>query len=452
MQALSRELLINVTQFFRDPEVFAGLEKHWLKALVDRAGGEQVRVWVAGCSTGQEVYSLGMLLTEAAPRGGFKIFATDVDNQALEAAALGLFTDADLADVNEARRARFFVRSGDQWEIERELRRRVIFAPHNVARDPPFTRLDLVSCRNLLIYLSAPLQKRVLGTFAFALKPDGLLVLGSSESLGEVSPRFDALDTHLKVFRRLDGPRTFLPSPSATHARLATAPVSDQQQAIDAATRLLLDRVVPAAVMTNDKLELVRVFGNAERLLSLPSGAVSLALPALLPPPLQTVTTLAAHRALSSGTDTAMAVAADEHNVGLVRVQPFTAGRSAGRFLVVTYERGVPRPERVDAVSDEATSQIADLQRELLFVRESLQATIEELETSNEELQATNEELLAANEELQSTNEELQSVNEELNTVNAEHQAKIRELTQVNADLDNLFDATTVCGCWLEFQ
>jgi two-component system CheB/CheR fusion protein len=139
-----------------------------------------------------------------------------------------------------------------------------------------------------------------------------------------------------------------------------------------------------------------------------------------------------------------MAVAADEHQVGLVRVQPFNAGRTSARFLVVTYERGVVRPDRVDQVSDEATSQIADLQRELLFVRESLQATIEELETSNEELQATNEELLAANEELQSTNEELQSVNEELNTVNAEHQAKILELTQVNADLDNLFDATTV--------
>ena len=456
VQTLARELLINVTQFFRDTEVFTELETKVLPALVARVGQEQLRVWVPGCSSGQEAYTLAMLLTELAPPGGFKVFATDVDPGALEQAALGRYPEAQLADVSPERRARFFRRVGDNYEVERELRRRIVFAPHNVARDPPFTRLDLVSCRNLLIYLSAALQKRVLATFAFSLKSDGVMLLGSSESLGDVADRFRVIDPHLKIYQRLAGPRVIMPELAGPvmAPRGMPQPDTNPQAAIDAAFQLLVDRVAPAAVLVKENLDVLRVFGNAESLLSVPIGATTVSLIAMLPDGLKTITALAAQRALTLSTETVMAVASDVRaGVGSLRVQPFTVGRGL-RYLVITFEKsGAPADVPVPvAVSDEAQQHFAELQRELHFVRESLQATIEELETSNEELRATNEELLASNEELQSTNEELQSVNEELNTVNVEHQEKIAELVQANADLDNLFNASPVGILFLDEQ
>lgn len=450
---LSRELLINVTQFFRDPEVFEALKTQLLPQLCMRSRKEPLRAWVAGCSTGEEAYSLAMLLAEAAPKNGFKIFATDVDTQAIEIAAQGVYRESDLADIKEPLRSRYFQRVGSSFQVDRELRRHILFAPHNVARDPPFTRLDLVSCRNMLIYLLPAIQKRVLATFAFALKSDGVLVLGSSESLGAMSTRFRTVDERLKLYQRLEGPRIHLTETmsAGTPARQLPPPPTDLQQAVDAATRVLLDGVVPAAVLTNEALEVLRVFGNAERLLSLPVGLANLQLTGLVPQNLQTITSLATHRALTTNADTVMATPDAESGVGAIRVQPFVAGRSEARYLVISFERSVSQhPLNQTPLTDEAERQMAELQRELLFVRESLQATIEELETSNEELQATNEELLAANEELQSTNEELQSVNEELNTINTEHQSKIAELVQTNTDLDNLIEATTIGTIFLD--
>ena len=463
VQTLARELLINVTQFFRDTEVFTELETQVLPALVARAGQEQLRVWVPGCSSGQEAYTLAMLLTELAPPGGFKVFATDVDPGALEQAALGRYSEAQLADVSPERRGRFFRRVGDDYEVERELRRRVVFAPHNVARDPPFTLLDLVSCRNLLIYLSGALQKRVLATFAFSLKSDGVMLLGSSESLGDGADRFRVIDPHLKIYQRLVGPRVIMPELAGPvmAPRAMPQPDTNPQAAINAAFQLLVDRVAPAAVLVKENLDVLRVFGNAKSLLSVPIGATTVSLIAMLPDGLKTITALAAQRALALSAETVMAVASDVRaGVGSLRVQPFTVGRGL-RYLVITFEKsGAPADVPVPvAVSDVPQHHFAELQREIHFVRESLQATIEELESSNEELRATNEELLASNEELQSTNEELQSTNEELqavndeiNTVNVEHQEKIAELVQANADLDNLFNANPVGILFLDEQ
>lgn len=458
LQTLCGELLINVTEFFRDPDVFQLLEHSVLPSLVAQAGAEMLRVWVPGCSTGQEIYSFAMLLAEAAPRGGFKLFGTDVDRPALDRAAAGRYAEAELVGVSPARLSRFFRRDGDSFEVDRELRRRIVFAPHNVAKDPPFTRIDLVSCRNLLIYLTSALQRRVISTLAFSLRSEGVLVLGSSESLGEAAHRFRTLDGQRKIFQRLPGAGQLLaetPIPATNPRPTYNFAPSEAQQAVDAATRLLLDRVIPAAVLVNDRLELVRVFGNAEKLLSLPTGPASLGLVSLLPAELQTLTSLATHRALQTNGEVTMA-SADEAAGGVraVHVQPFVAGRGAARYLVVSFERAphATGAGTVPALPEDATRQVGELQQELSFVRESLQATVEALETSNEELQATNEELLASNEELQSANEELQSVNEELNTVNAEHQAKIRELTEANADLDNLFNSTSVGTLFLDEQ
>jgi len=272
-------------------------------------------------------------------------------------------------------------------------------------------------------------------------------VLGSSESLGEVADRFRTIDGHLKLYQRLPGPRVPMPSLPGPFLSPRTTHVveGDHQQALDSALQLLIDKVAPAAVLVNERLEVLRVFGNVERLLSVATGAATLALLPMLPESLRTLTSMAMQRALSLGAETVMAVAPGDLDVGSLRAQPFTGARGE-RYLVITFERASAPVFAASAipVSDEAQRQIAELQRELHFVRESLQATIEELETSNEELRATNEELLAANEELQSTNEELQSVNEEMNTVNAEHQAKIAELVAANEDLDNLFYSSPV--------
>jgi two-component system CheB/CheR fusion protein len=451
VETLSRELLINVTQFFRDEDAFTALALKALPALVKRGETHPLRLWVAGCSTGQEAYSLAMLLSEQLPRSQFKIFATDVDLQALEVASQGVYSETDIAEVSPERRARFFKQRGSTWEVDRELRRRIVFAPHNIARDPPFTRIDLLSCRNVLIYMSPALQRRVLGTFAFALRTGGVLLLGSSETLGEVASRFEPLESRQKLFTRLDVPQALPERPGLASPRAPAAAPSDLQQATEAATRLLLDRVAPAAVLTNERLEVLRVFGNAERLLALQTGAATLSLVAMLPAALQTITHLAAQRALSTGRDVVLAAPeAQSFAVGAVHVQCFVAGRANERYLVVTFERPQGGHDDARPLSEEAAHHLADLERELVVVRESLQATVEEVESSNEELQTTNEELLASNEELQSTNEELQSVNEELTTVNSEHQEKILELTRTNEDLDNLFDATTVGMVFLD--
>ncbi len=457
LNVLYRELLINVTEFFRDPAVFETLEAKHFASLVARAGRESLRIWVPGCSTGQEAYSIAMLLSELDPLGGFKIFATDIALDALEFAGQGQFDESLLTSVSPARLKRHFSKVGSRWEIDRDLRRRIVFARHDVTRDPPFTRLDLISCRNLLIYMSPVLQKSVLTSFAFALKSEGLLVLGTSETLGDVSDRFRPLDLSNKIFQRRDGapvPRVELANVFSPPRHGASA-VADHQQAVDSAFQILVDKVAPAAVLVDERLELVRIFGNADRLLSVPPGPATLKMTAMLPPELQTITSMAAHRALSTGVESLLAVHGFEGwDVGAIRAVPIAVDRAGQRHVVISFERDHNRREVVPRTSltDESERQVIELQRELGFVRESLQATIEELETTNEELQVANEEMLATNEELQSTNEDLQSVNEELNTVNAEHQSKITELIQGNADLDNLFKASAVGTLFLDAE
>ncbi len=443
--ALGKDLLISVTDFFRDPEVFATLEQEVLPQLVARRQREAIRVWIPGCATGQEAYSFAMLLAELNPAGGFKVFATDVSHAAIEVAAAGRYDESQMESVPSARRDRWFRAVGAAWEVDRELRRRVLFAPHNVTRDPPFTKLDIVSCRNLLIYLAPRLQHRVLSSFAFAVRPGGHLVLGTAETVGDLSDRFAAIERSPHIYERV-GIRT--PNLSAMRVPVVTRaahPATDERTVVEAALQLLIRGVAPAAVLVNARLELVRVFGDADRLLELPVGAATLSLPSLLPLSLRTATNLAAAKALQTQQEFVIAVQDGPHGITSIRALPFTAGREETRYLTVTFEaRTSASPPPAVEVSVSSTDRIVQLESELDLLRHSLQTTIEELETSNEELQATNEELMASNEELQSTNEELQSVNEELNTVNAEHQSKIAELTLLASDVDNLIGATTI--------
>lgn len=445
-ERLLSEILINVTAFFRDTEVFDALEARHLPELRGRVGSEQLRVWVSGCATGEEAYSIAMLLAEQ--NGDFKLFGTDVDEAALAAATNGLYDEEALRGLPPERRERFFVRRETHFEVDRELRKRVVFAPHNLLADPPFTRMDMVTCRNLLIYLTPEAQRRAIDALAFALKPGGILLLGTSEVLGARYDEFKTVDAHLKVFVRKDG-RRIVPTPALRARATLPAPAhapSDEEQAIRGALRILTDRVAGAAVLVNDHQRLVHVFGNAGNLLTLPVGQPSLELSTLLDEGLRVVANVAFHRALSTNQELTLATTAAS-SVAAICAIPFATRAPTGRFVLLVFETqlqtGLPPP------SDE-TAHVSALQRELHLARQSLQTAVEELESANEELQATNEELLASNEELQATNEELQSVNEELHTVNVEHQARITELSETNADLDNLLGATPTATIFLD--
>jgi two-component system, chemotaxis family, CheB/CheR fusion protein len=454
VSALFREFLISVTRFFRDPDVFEQVRRDVIPALVEKTRpGESIRVWVPGCSTGEEAYSLAMLFEEHFESGGrprdVKVFATDIDATALEVAGAGLYHDSIAADVSPERLSRFFTRRGEAYQVARFLRQRVVFANHDLTRDPPFSRVSMVSCRNLLIYFASPLQARVLTAFRFALRPGGFLLLGSSETAGDVTSELLPVTGTAKLYLRTDAPAVSRerPRPSAA-AALGTAEPAPGR--VD--TRLLpaLDALAracaPPTALINEHHEVLHFFGQPTPLVRLGSGAPSLNLLQLLPSSVASILNLATHRALRDSEDVVYGPVQTE--LGALRLDVrVVAGTGAARQLLVSF--ALPNADQTSsdqpvAVNVDAQQQIGDLQQELQYSRESLQATIEELETSNEELQATNEELVASNEELQATNEELQSVNEELHSLNAEYQRKIEELVRLNDDVHNLLLSTRI--------
>jgi len=471
LDLLHRDLLIGVTAFFRDPEAYDRLARDVLPGLVREAEGS-LRIWSAATSTGAEAFSLAMLLVEEMERQErtvpTKIFATDVHRRALESAGNGLFSEADLEGVSAQRRARFFTRMGEaEYRVSADLRALCVFAPHDLLRDPPFTRIDLIVCRNVLIYLKPQQQQRVLGSFHFALRKDAALFLGSSESVGSLGGEFEVVDSRWKLYRkRRDVPLRGLPGTDFTMSgrrpdlvrRLdVVAAPTTVQRAYD----LLLDRFVPPSLLLSPFREVVHSFGDASRFLKPPGGRMSLDVMKLVSGELRTALGTALHRASRDAEEVVYVGVRSESAGGAeslrVSVAPLKAAGHSEPFYLATLEpvaaavRAEPRSgEPAPAVADEG--RIEALERELQYVREHLQATIEELETSNEELQATNEELVAANEELQSTNEELHSVNEELHTVNAEHQRKIEELTDLTADMDNLLRSTRIGTIFLESE
>jgi two-component system CheB/CheR fusion protein len=464
---LRKELLIGVTRFLRDTEAFQSLaDQHLEDVLRHGQTDEPLRVWVAGCSTGEEAYTLAILLDEARARIGsrrqIRVFATDIDRGAIEIASRGSYPTDAVAELGAERIARYFLDHGDTVTVAPALRQLVVFAAHDVTRDPPFPRLSMVSCRNLLIYLEPALQQRVLGLLHFSLVPGGLLLLGPSETLGELASSFETLDRRWKLFRRTSARQPGLPvelrPPRVSgldpqpNVAVPRQPVVPDDRTIDACYRELVDTHVPPCLLVGEELQLVHVFGDAHRYLRVPRGAATLDLQRMLPGTTATLLRAAVHRALRTGEETRYAGVLDASPEGPadVRVRPFQPPGQAARYSLVFIEPPQrPRGEEVTVeeagiLDADVRERIQELEHALQDARETLQATVEELETSNEELQATNEELLASNEELQATNEELHSVNEELHSVNAEYQDKIDELIAVNADLDHLFASTHV--------
>jgi two-component system CheB/CheR fusion protein len=483
LSSLYEDLLIGVTRFFRDEKAFETLEQKVIPELVERVPpNETIRVWVPGCATGPEAYSVAMLLFEALSARGrpinLKILATDVHKASLDIASAGIYAEEHIGGISQQRLDRFFTLKPAGYQVSQSLRECIVFAPHNVIRDAPFTNLDLVTCRNMLIYLQAHAQKTVLTLFHFGLKPGGVLFLGSSESPGGLIEEFETIDEHSKIYRKLRDvslPRDLkLPLPRGTGmratltARPKTGPVS---QHLFSVYDRLLDRFMPPSFLIDEQGQLVDSFGGVSTMLKIRTRRPTQNLLDMLPDDLRAVASGALHRVRSDGESvrypgvqlpghtTKLSLIAeplrDGHgNVSHVLMSFADVDGSAMPARLVPPFVDVPLPA-VDTAGSTAVDGITRdrmraLEEELSYSKEHLQSAIEEYETSNEELQATNEELIASNEELQSTNEELHSVNEELYTVNAEYQRKNAELQELNDDIEHLLNGTDVATMFLD--
>jgi two-component system CheB/CheR fusion protein len=476
---LYRELLIGVTSFFRDPAAFHILRSTYLPELVTTKKGRDLRIWVAGCSTGEEAYSIAIILREVMEQMGktmnVKIFATDIDHEAITQAGNGEYPESIAADVEAGLLAKYFFRKGDLYQIVRTIREMVVFAQHNLIKDPPFAHIDLVSCRNLLIYLQPVLQHKAMDMFNFSLAAGGLLFLGTSETIGEMMDYFAALHHKWKIYR-CRGKRRQLNPPIITEQVLSTNDAQlinsvsarkglrqqrEEAQLLDRLLHSLSGDYLPLVLVVNDLMEVVHIVGDTGGLFKLPVGKMSndiqkMAVKGLAIPLATGLQKVFKEQEPISFTQIRLRNNDDVLPVRM-RIKPLLGKKNQPSLAVVFIEKGTVVAkngftEEVQAydLDKEAQQRITDLENELQFSRENLQATIEELETSNEELQAANEELLASNEELQSTNEELQSVNEELYTVNAEFQSKIIELTELNNDMNNLMGNTRIATMFLD--
>jgi two-component system CheB/CheR fusion protein len=472
--SLYQDLLIGVTRFFRDPEAFAFVEQRVIPELIAQLPeSEQLRVWVAGCATGEEAYSLAILFHEALERAGrppnLKVLATDMHRLSLDAAATGIYGRDQLSHIDPDRRARYFVETQASYQVSPELRQLVVFAPHNVMKDAPFTRVHLISCRNLLIYFRPEVQRNVLARFHFGLVKSGVLLLGASESVGALDHEFLCLNERWKVFRKRREVRLMEPLHlSATRIAPPERPTlleAGRSQRVDpqllASYDRLLDRFMPPSFLIDGSAQLLDSFAGAERFLRAKSRRPTGNLLDMLEGDLRTVVAGALGRVVRERAPvTCPNVCVDEpggpHEY-TVRLELVQQPRSDQNHILVTLDRVQTAPLRASqpdegevSVAQASRERMQSLEGELSYAREILQSTIEELETSNEELQATNEELVASNEELQSTNEELHSVNEELYSVNAEYQSKIDELQQLNADIGHLLEGTEVGTIFLD--
>jgi len=479
LNLLFKELLIGVTNFFRDPAAWEQLRAHALPALLaDRPPGQPLRAWVPGCSTGEEAYSLAMVLREALeelkPNGNLQIqiFATDLDKDAIEKARQGIFPSNISADVSEARLKRFFTKEAHGWRVRKEIRELVIFAPQNLILEPPFTKLDLLSCRNLLIYLTPDVQKKLIPLFHYSLNPGGLLFQGSAETIGDFTNLFTPLVGKSRIFRRTESiPRPeqiVFPSafgavpPAGNEVRLAAKPPASLQSLAD---ELVLQRYAPPAVLTNDVGDIFYVSGRTGKYLEPAAGKANWNLFAMAREGLRYELTRAFAAALRQKESVALPGLKMGTNGGAqqvdVTIQRLTEPEALRGLVMIVFTDTVA-PPAAGAAGRAArpparSPRLDELEQELLRVRGEARATHEEMQTSQEELRSANEELQSTNEELQSTNEELttskeemQSMNEELQTVNTELQAKVDELSRAGNDMKNLLDSTDIATLFLD--
>jgi two-component system CheB/CheR fusion protein len=475
-QHLFREMLIGVTEFFRNPSAFAVMMEKAIPAmLAGKDANDTVRVWVPGCATGEEAYSIAILLREAiGPHGGPKvqIFATDIDSRSIEAARSGRYR-APLQGVSAERQQRWFAKEGADFCVIRPVREMCIFSVHSIIKDPPFSRLDLVSCRNLLIYLNADLQSRLFQTFHYALKPGAFLLLGPSESLARSSEQFTVVDKKHRLYARRPASRaergTSFPVPGPATAYAVTPALTnrgDADERIDRGARRLMEKYAPAYVVINANQDIERFSGDTGRYLSPNSGSASLHVFSLLNKRLREPARALVRQAFEDAKAAVQdGLSVDIHGrTQMLRLiaEPLTDSDGKVQWCVLAFDEAwgshaavhaPPDPEsaRTDGELPNRLEQELDaLRSELRTTTELHESVVEELQSTNEEYQSVNEELQSTNEELETSREEMQSINEELHIVNAEAQSKNEALTRLNSDLRNLMESTQIATLFLD--
>ena len=472
IEILAKELLIGVTRFFRDPEAWEALKESISGLILQKPSGSTVRAWVVGCATGEEAYSLAIViqeLLETLDRAGeirFQVFGTDVDLNAIGIARHGVYPANIAMDVIPHRLERFFIREDDNYRIRSEIRESVIFAPHNIIADFPFTHLDILSCRNLLIYLTPELQKKLIPLYHYALEPGGLLFLGTAESISGYHDLFRNVDTKWKIFQRGEETPTYavhpdLPIRIAITGRTVPAPAGREGSALTNVQKWLLSNFVPPSVVVNENGDILYFQGKTRKYLEPPVGKAHLNVHTMAREGIQFPLSSALNAAAREKTE----IIRDNVFVKLngktqrinLTVLPIPGADEQGAVFLVTFEDQPEHPElparEEGGKGDErGDGRYAALEQETLNLRQHLQNLTEEMQASQEELRSANEELQSTNEELTSSKEELQSLNEELLTVNAEHQKKIEDLSRSNDDMRNLLRSAEIPLLFLDSQ
>jgi chemotaxis methyl-accepting protein methylase/PAS domain-containing protein len=477
---LFKELLIGVTNFFRDPAAWEAMATQALPPLLAKyPTGGGLRAWVAGCSSGEEAYSLAMVFVEVVAQMksvesySLQIYATDLDKDALEKARRGFYPESIAKEVSAARLARFFVKEEGGYRVNKQIRSMVIFAPQNLIMDPPFTKLDILCCRNLLIYLTPELQKKLFPLFHYSLIPGGVLFLGSAESIGNFANLFTPLALKERLFQRneaallghqMDFPAVFAPTSVKRAAGAHDAPrVAQKVQSV--ADQFLHERFAPPAVLVNELGDILYISGRTGKYLEPAAGKANWNVIAMARDGLRFELSSALQKVQRrKGTVTRCNIKvgsdADARSVDIT-VQALEEPKELfGMVLIVFSDSAAPAASNAKSIVGKAaitTAKQRSLELELQHARDEVQASREEMQTSQEELKSTNEELQSTNEELQSTNEELttskeemQSLNEEMHTVNAEQQAKLDELSAANNDMKNLLNSTDIATVFLD--
>lgn len=477
VDVLFKELLIGVTSFFRDPAAFDVLAQTAIPDLIaSRPDDRKMRVWVPGCATGEEAYSLAITFRECIEESkrplSAHIFGTDLDSESIDIARTGHYPEGISADIQPSRLERFFLREENAYRIRKDIRETAIFAAQNLIKDPPFTRLDMISCRNLLIYLDADIHKKIIPLFHYALKPGGILFLGPSETIGMFHDLFEPVDKKWKIFRRKpSGPASQTTIAFSAEMRKGAPPAVDRagetptegENIAKLVDRMLLARFAPASVVVNRGGEVVFIHGRTGAYLEPASGQPRLNIHDMAREGLDLELAAALQQATKQNAEVRREGVRVRTNGGFshvdIHVMRIAEPEALRGLLLITFHpsRGPEARSGSRRAAKGGEHRIKEIERQLRFAKESLQTTIEELETSNEELKSSNEELQSTNEELQSTNEELetskeemQSLNEELTTVNAELNAKVEDLSRANDDMLNLLNSTEIATIFLD--
>ncbi len=468
VKVLGKEFLINVTKFFRDIEAFESLRTEAIPTiLASKKPDEPIKVWVVACSSGEEAYSVGILFLEQLEKDQrdhttLKIFATDIDTDALETASRGLYTDAIEKDITPERLKKYFVREGNMYRVSVDLRKHVVFANHDILKDPPFSHIRLITCRNMFIYVNSALQQKMLKKFHFALSIDSFLMLGPSENIDILKDSMDEVNRKWKLYRCTnkinisETDNVLVPLEKANVFNTSRVG-ANSRNVLNHLSEIFKDTMLEghkmAAIFIDKEFNVKQAIGAYKTFLRFPEESFNFNLLKLVPGDLAIALGVAVRKAIDKNEKIVMrrVVLHEQETLRHVSIQvkPFLKQKEFQQsFLCIVIEEEIQIEQKASKAlvnhSLASLERIEELERDLIETRENLQAIIEEMETSNEELQSSTEEMISTNEELQSTNEELQSLNEELHTVSGEHQLKIKELLELNDDLNNYFNNSDI--------